>query len=150
MKKVYYNYNEFKNDTLQLLEKLHNERFDTIIAVSRGGLTLAHMLSEALDIRDVQSIQTQLYDDTHKRECITIKGSCTLSPNAHVLVVDDIADSGETLHALFNTLTLKHPKSTFKTATLFYKRSSRFEPDYWVKEADAWIEFFWEVDFSSR
>jgi xanthine phosphoribosyltransferase len=149
MKKRYYNYDEFKSDTLQLLDKLKSEEFQTIIAISRGGLTLAHMLSEALEIRDVQAIQTQLYDDSTKREKITIKGSLSLQPKSHALVVDDIADSGETLHTLFNTLSLEHPETTLKTATLFYKRSSRFEPDYWVREAHEWIEFFWEVDFSS-
>ena len=147
MKKIYYGYDEFKEDTLSLLQKMSNERFDTIVGVARGGLSLAHMLSEALAIRNVQSISTQLYDETKKRDQITITDTCLLNNSKSVLIVDDIADSGETLKALYNHLTLTHPLVHFKTATLFFKRSSCFEPDYWVKEADAWIEFFWEVDF---
>ena len=147
MKKIYYDYEEFRTDTLHLLQKMECFKFDTIVAISRGGLTLAHALSEALDIRDVQSLQTELYDNTKKREEILIRGSLDLKPNRHVLIVDDISDSGETLHALFNTLSLEHRDVIFKTATLFYKETSRFEPDFWVREAKGWIEFFWEVDF---
>ena len=147
MKKLYYSYDEFRKDTLQLLQILPQKEFDTIIGVARGGLTLAHMLSEALDIRNVQSISTQLYDDTQKRDSITIIETCSLESSKNILIVDDIADSGETLKALYNHLTLTYPQLHFKTATLFYKQSSCFESDYWVKEADTWIEFFWEVDF---
>ena len=148
MKKIYYSYNSFKKDTRLLLKQFSDDDFDTIIGVARGGLTLAHMLSEALEIRNVQSISTQLYDDTHKRDCITITDSCSLQTSKNILLVDDIADSGETLKALYNHLTLTYPDLHFKTATLFYKSSSVYEPDFWVKEADTWIEFFWEVDFN--
>ena len=146
MQKQYYPYETFKNDTRTLLKALPND-FDTILAISRGGLTLGHALSEALGIRNLQSIQTHLYDETNKREKITIVDTCNLDQSSKVLIVDDIADSGETLQALYNHLTLTYPLVHFKTATLFYKRSSCFEPDYWVNEATHWIEFFWEVDF---
>ncbi|SFV60504.1 Putative nucleotide phosphoribosyltransferase [hydrothermal vent metagenome] len=147
MQKLYYSYTEFQKDTKELIAQLKTEQFDTIIGIARGGLTLAHMLSEALDIRNVQSISTQLYDETKKRECITILDTCQLDKSKKVLVVDDIADSGETLQALYNHLTLTYPHIYFKTATLFYKKNSIYEPDFWLKEATAWIEFFWEVDF---
>ena len=35
----------------------------------------------------------------------------------------------------------------FNSATLFYKKTSIYEPDFWVNEADDWIDFFWERDF---
>ena len=149
MKKIYYSYDEFKSDTLELLKKIPDNEFDTLIGIARGGLTLTHMLSEALDIRNVQTISTQLYDETKKRECITINDTCSLEGSKSVLLVDDIADSGETLKALYNHLTLTYPHIHFKTATLFYKKSSVFEPDFWVKEATSWIEFFWEADFKN-
>ena len=40
-----------------------------------------------------------------------------------------------------------NPEIEFKSATLFYKRSSVFEPDIWINEAKDWIDFFWERDF---
>lgn len=145
MEKFYYDYNLFKEDTKKLLELFEIE-FDTIVAIARGGLTLAQLLSEALDIRNVQSIRTELYDGMQKREDITIHGKCDFAKSKNILIVDDIADSGETLKALYNHFTLTYPTLHFKTATLFYKKSSVFQPDYTVREAKGWIDFFWEVD----
>ena len=40
-----------------------------------------------------------------------------------------------------------HKEVEFKSATLFYKKTSVYEPDFWINEADDWIDFFWERDF---
>ena len=148
MKKLYYDYQTFKEDTNKLLQKIPND-YQAIIAISRGGLTFAQALSEALDIRDLQTIQTQLYDKEKKREHITIVDNTSLSNNyAKVLIVDDIADSGETLKAVVDHLQNRYPSICFETITLFYKQTSIYKPTYWIKEAKEWIEFFWEVDFT--
>jgi len=42
-----------------------------------------------------------------------------------------------------------NPGTEFKTATLFYKRTSVHQPDFTVNEALDWIDFFWERDFKS-
>ncbi|MEO1937062.1 MAG: phosphoribosyltransferase family protein [Sulfurimonas sp.] len=64
-----------------------------------------------------------------------------------VLVVDDIADSGETLAHVMEYFQNNYPEVEFQSATLFYKKSSVYEPTYWVQEANVWIDFFWERDF---
>ena len=143
----YYSYENFKNDTNILIKNVQDFKPEVIIAIARGGLTLAHCMAEGLDIRDVQSIRTELYDDTQKREKITLFGSCELKHKQRVLVVDDIADSGETLEAVINNFKNLYPSIQFKSATLFYKKSSKIEPDYWLNDADDWIDFFWESDF---
>ena len=148
MKKTYYSYETFKNDTKTLANICKKENFDTIIALARGGMSLAQALAEALDIRDVQTIQTQLYDGSSKRKEITVIDNTHVKDNAKVLIVDDIADSGETLKEVLKHLHNNYPNSFFKTATLFYKHTSCCTPDFWVKEATQWVEFFWEVDFS--
>ncbi len=148
MKKEYYSYESFKNDTQALLRELHDTEVDTLIGIARGGLTLAHALAEGLQVRNVQTLSTQLYDDTKKRDCITIIENCLLESTKHAVVVDDIADSGETLLSVMQHLRQKYPKTRFTSATLFYKESSCFEPDIWVRKAECWIEFFWEKDFA--
>ncbi len=147
MKKFYYSYDQFRNDTNTLLQRLKCDHFDTVIGIARGGLILAQAISEALEIRNVQTIQTQLYDGEKKRECITIVGKCSLETSKKVLVVDDIADSGETLQKVMRHLIKNHTDTTFKSATLFYKTSSLIEPDFWINETNDWIDFFWEIDF---
>jgi len=98
----YYSYDDFKNDTNQLIKQVQAFEPDLIIGIARGGLTLAHALAEGLNIRDVQTIRTELYDETSKREKLKIFGECTLGNAKRVLIVDDIADSGETLEAVMN------------------------------------------------
>jgi xanthine phosphoribosyltransferase len=146
MKKLYYSYTTFKSDTIKLLKMLNE--YDTIIGISRGGLTLSQAISEALDIRDVQTVQTRLYDCDKKRECITLIDNTYLRDNTKILVVDDIADSGETLKEVMEFLQNKYPTCSFESATIFYKKTSVYKPTYWINEATCWIEFFWEVDFT--
>lgn len=148
--KYYYGYNEFQNDTRKLLERLTTQKYDAIVAIARGGMTLAHCLAEGMNIRDVQSVRTELYDGSEKREKITLFGNCELQKYQRVLVVDDIADSGETLHVTMQHLQAEFPQITFESATLFYKETSVYEPTFWIQKADKWIDFFWEADYISR
>ncbi len=144
--KKYYSYENFRGDTKKLIGKVKAFEAEAIIAIARGGYTLSHAMAEGLNIRDVQSIRTELYDKECKRETLSLFGSCDIGVKK-VLVVDDIADSGETLAYIMEYLEQNFPAVTFKSVTLFYKKTSIYEPDFWVNEADAWIEFFWEKDF---
>ena len=144
--KQYYAYEDFKKDTNTLIEKVKVFEPEAILAIARGGYTLSHAMAEGLNIRDVQSIRTELYDKECKREGISLFGECSFAKKC-ILVVDDIADSGETLAFIMNYLNENFPDITFVSATLFYKKTSLYEPDYWINEANAWIEFFWEKDF---
>lgn len=144
---IYYSYENFKNDTRQLIEEVKDFNPEVIVAIARGGLTLAHAMAEGLDIREVQTVQTELYDGDKKRDAICINGDCNLLDKKQVLVVDDIADSGDTLYAIMEKLKGEYPNIEFKTATLFYKKSSIHQPDFSVNEALDWIDFFWDRDF---
>jgi len=145
--KQQYPYESFKKDTHSLLESTKSFDAEVIIGIARGGLSLAHALAEGLEIRDVQTLRTELYDGSFKREELTLFGECKLEGKQRVLVVDDIADSGETLRVVMHYLEKKFTDIEFKSATLFYKKTSSYEPHFWVNEAHNWIEFFWEVDF---
>ena len=143
----YYSYEDFKVDTNKLIKQAESFDAEVIVGIARGGLMLAHAMSEGLDIRNVQSLRTELYDDTKKRDTLTIHNSCTFEGVKKVLVVDDISDSGETLKAIMEELETKYKDIEFKSATLFYKKISLHQPDFWINEATEWIEFFWEKDF---
>jgi len=91
----------------------------------------------------------ELYDEDIKRSCITIHNTVTLKDIKKVLVLDDIADSGDTLRAVMESLECGNPDIEFISATLFYKHSSIYEPSIWINESKEWIDFFWEKDFKS-
>lgn len=145
----YYSYENFRDDTNKLVKQMTEFEPQVIVGIARGGLTLAHCLAEGLNLREVQSLRTELYDDTNKREEITIFNSCRFSEDIkRVIIVDDISDSGDTLDVVMKDLISKHQYIEFKSATLFYKKTSIHKPNFWINEANEWIEFFWEKDFS--
>lgn len=143
----YYSYEQFATDTNKLIKKVKDFKPDAIIGIARGGLTLSHAVAEGLNIREVQTLRTELYDEDTKRSCITIHNTVRLCEINKVLVLDDIADSGDTLKAVMESLECGNTQIEFKSATLFYKKTSVYKPDYWINEADDWIDFFWERDF---
>jgi len=145
--KQYYSYENFREDTKKLLVQIEDFEAEAIVGIARGGLTLAHCMAEGLNLREVQTLRTELYDDTCKRDEMTLLSSCQFQDKKRVLVVDDIADSGETLQEVMRHLEFTHKNIEFKSATLFYKKTSVYEPHFWVSEAQNWIEFFWEKDF---
>ncbi|WP_457745446.1 phosphoribosyltransferase [Sulfurimonas sp.] len=145
--KQYYSYENFRSDTNKLIQEIKNFEAEAIVTIARGGYTLSHAIAEGLDIRDVQSIRTELYDGECKRQEISLFGVCNFHNIKKVLVVDDIADSGKTLEFIMEYLQKEFRDIEFKSTTLFYKRTSVYEPDFWINEANAWIEFFWEKDF---
>lgn len=78
MRMKYYSYEDFKTDTTFLIDRVRDAKFEAIVAVARGGLTLSHAMAEGLDIRQVQSIRTELYDKTIKRGRLNIFDTCHL------------------------------------------------------------------------
>jgi xanthine phosphoribosyltransferase len=120
--KHYYSYETFRNDTNQLISQVKNFEPEAIVTVARGGLTLSHCMAEGLNIRNVQSIRTELYDNDCKREELSLFGECRLPSMKKVLVIDDIADSGETLNFIMDYLKKNFPDIEFKSCALFYKK----------------------------
>ncbi|WP_419769466.1 MAG: phosphoribosyltransferase [Candidatus Marinarcus sp.] len=146
MEKYYYSYREFLEDTKTLINRCKEYDCDVLLAISRGGLTLGHFMGEALDIRNVVTLNSIHYEGTKKLDTFNIFNIPDLSDASKVLILDDIVDSGETMREIFRILKEKFPHVEFKLATLFYKTTAVLQPDFSVKEAPAWIDFFWEVD----
>ncbi len=144
---MYYNYNQFKNDVPRLGTLCQSFEADTILAVARGGMMLAHAVAMYLDIRSLHSIRCESYDGTLQRESLTLLGELTFPLAKKILIVDDIVDSGKTLHALLPVVRTHNPNVVFKTASLFSKPTAIIQPDFSLHEAHDWIDFFWERDF---
>ena len=146
MEKYYYGYDEFKKDTQVLVDKCRVYEPDVLLAVARGGLTLAHLMAQALDMRNLYSLNSIHYEGEMKLDTFNIFNIPDVSHAKRVLIIDDIVDSGETMEEILKVLADKFPGVEFKLATLFYKKTAILQPDYAVREANEWIDFFWEVD----
>jgi len=143
----YYSPKEFLEDTKKLSVIIKKFDPQVIVPIARGGLTLAHYLSELLDIRDVFCINSIGYDGEKKLDSVKVFNTPKIDKK-RVLVVDDIADSGDTLKAVLDSIMIKNPHCEIKTATLFYKKSSVVQPDFTVCEATEWIEYFWNKELT--
>ncbi|MBD3791983.1 MAG: phosphoribosyltransferase [Campylobacterales bacterium] len=145
MNRVYYPYDEFREDLKVLVSKI-DQPFDALLCIARGGMTMAHLLGEYYDMRAVYSINTIGYEDMQKNESVEVFNIPDLKTAKSVLILDDIVDSGDTLIEVLKVLGNRYPERTFMTASLFYKKSAKIAPNWYVKEATAWIDFFWTVD----
>ena len=146
MQKSYYSYLYLITDAKILLPKIRTYQPDAIVAIARGGWSLAQILSESLELRQLYSINAILYEQQHKNNACKVFNIPDLSAVNKVVIVDDIVDSGETMRAVVDKLSAAYPHCQFKIASIFYKTDALIIPDWKVRQTHDWIEFFWEVD----
>jgi xanthine phosphoribosyltransferase len=143
---TYYDFDSFRHDAKVLAQKVKNEFDpDAILGIARGGLTLAHFLANALDIRDCFSLNSIHYEKNKKLDTINIYNIPDLSKFKKVLITDDIIDSGESMVAIKKKISNMYPNLEIAVATIFYKPKALMLPNFSIKEADDWIEFFWDL-----
>jgi len=84
-----------------------NIKFDTIVALGRGGLIPGAILSYKLDIKNLQNlgINTRQEDGQYVETLIYQRPTIT----GNVLVVDDINDSGKTFEAVNSLIKSEYP-----------------------------------------
>ncbi|MBN1169746.1 phosphoribosyltransferase [Candidatus Micrarchaeota archaeon] len=138
-------WNEIAEDCKKLA-KMVDDKPDLIVGLSRGGLVPARILSDILDtkmlvlgIRFYKGIGEKEENPVITQEMPKIQGK-------KILIVDDVADSGKSLVAAMEYL----KGNELKAATLHYKRSSEYRPDYFVGTTDAWIIYPWEINEIER
>lgn len=121
----------------------HTEPIDQIVAISRGGLTLGHLLTDLLRI-PISIITIQSYTDiqTSGEAVLTAKLQHSIK-HKHILLVDDVSDSGKTMRRATKYVTRAGAKK-ITTVTMFYKPRSIFRPDYFARLTNKWIIFPYE------
>jgi hypoxanthine phosphoribosyltransferase len=124
MKKVYLDWNDIEELTDKLVDEIKSSTVPPlyITGLPRGGLIPAVILSHKLNIpfKSIEEIKS--------------------IPRVDVLIVDDIADSGETLSVY----------GGYQTAVLHYKIQSEHIPTFYAKEVNNtdWIVYPFEREDS--
>lgn len=117
--------------------------FDQIVAISRGGLTLGHVLTDFLRI-PIATITIQSYSDIQTQGAVQLTAKLpTPIKGKRILLVDDVADSGKTLKRAVSYLRRLGP-ANITTVTMFYKSRSVFRPDFFGAITNKWILFPYE------
>lgn len=120
---------------------------DRLIGITVGGLIPLALLAQEMDIRNVSTVSASSYKGKEQGPLrITNLPEVDLS-GQKVLLVDEIADSGETLRQVSEALRNKCQANDLKTATLVLNEATcKFQPDFsaFSFPGDSWVAFPWE------
>ncbi len=126
------------------------KKYDWIVSLNRGGLMAGVRLSHILGLRHaVLSVQSYTKNGIQKKLVAeTGMSMCGgFDRGDRILIVDDIADSGESLVFATQRVRWACPGAkVIDTATLHYKPKSIIEPTYIGKKVDndIWVVYPWE------
>ena len=133
-------WDEFHRQTRILAEQIRNRGVWTrIVGIARGGLVPAAILAKELDIRVVESISIASYDGKVRGD-VRILRTPNEGDGSDTIVIDDVADSGETIRAVRALM----PRAFY--AAVYAKPAGKPLIDAFAAEVDqeSWLEFPWE------
>ena len=147
-KHLYVSYDEYHNLIEKLALKVFQSgwQFDTILCLARGGMRPGDILSRVFN-KPLAIMSTSSY----RADAGTVQGHLDIArfittPKGEiagrVLLVDDLADTGHTLKAVFEMLKSNYaPITELRSAVIWTKGVSTFVPDYWVEflPTNQWI-----------
>jgi hypoxanthine phosphoribosyltransferase len=140
-------WNDIYNLTLRLSERIVESGFspDVIIGIARGGWIPARILSDVLYTSQMMNVRIEYYTDVgiHNDEPTIVQPVTGSMESKAVLIVDEVADSGDSLrHAI------KHVKALgakeIRSAVLHLKPTSQIVPDYYMVKTNKWTVYPWE------
>jgi hypoxanthine phosphoribosyltransferase len=120
---------------------------DWVVCIARGGLLIGGALGYALPLKNIATINVEFYTDVDERLDVPVVLPPVLDlvdlDDTRVLVVDDVADTGETLKLVLDLL---RPRvAEVRSAVLYEKSRSVVKPDFAWKQTDVWINFPWST-----
>lgn len=123
--------------------------YDALMIITRGGLVPGGLICEALDIRHILTASVQFYSGIKQTLAWPIFlqfPSDALLLDKHILVVDDIWDSGRTIMTVRGRIETAGGRP--ELAVLHYKPAqslfSDAAPDYYAAITNAWVIYPWE------
>lgn len=120
-------------------------KIDSIIGIARGGMVPARFISDFLLIPDIKIVYAGFYigPKKHMDKPIIYTPLEESLEGKNVLIVDDVADTGETIIAVIDHLKEKGAENIY-VAVIYVKPWNKAPIDFYAKETDAWIVFPWE------
>lgn len=119
-----------------------------IMGISRGGLIPAAILSYKLDVRLIQAVRVQHYDE--KNNPLKTGPQFVDGPEPfalqqietdRLLVVDDIVDTGETLNLVLEFV--RPFAHEVRVASLYVRSNQTAIADWFWRVEDEWVVFPW-------
>ncbi len=138
-------WDQFHRDSRALAWRLTEEGpFESMVAITRGGLVPAAIVARELNIRMVETVSVKSYDHKNQGDLKVLKSisDTVLRGKGKVLIIDDLVDTGATARVVRAML----PSAHF--ATVYAKPLGRELVDTFVTEVsqDTWIYFPWDLE----
>lgn len=113
-----------------------------VIGITRGGLVPACIVARELDIRTIDTLCVVSYDHKNQSSANILKKPDMAGDGTDWIVVDDLADTGNTLKLARELL----PKAHF--ACVYAKPAGAPQVDTYITEVsqDTWIHFPWDLE----
>ncbi len=133
-------WDEFGVGARELAAQIGASGYDAnvMLAIARGGLPVVGAVSYALGVKNCATINVEYYTGIDERLDVPVILPPLLDvadlSDARLLVVDDVADTGETL---------RPSVADQRTAVLNEKSRSVVRCDYVWRRTERWIEFPW-------
>jgi xanthine phosphoribosyltransferase len=146
MSKLYYTWQDFEDDCRSLAGQIKEDKveYKQIVAITRGGLFVAGLLSQFLELVPIETVSVHSYHGREQKEMKIIKGDTSKMPITFspVIICDDVVDTGNTAELVKKM----YPNS--KMVSLHYKskNSPSIKPDYFIEDTDKWIIYPWEIN----
>lgn len=151
IKKTHVNFEQVKSMCSDIHKQTQADNFnpDLLVGICRGGLIPLSLLAgePMFNNRNVVAISTESYNDAGEQKKLKFRFPVHVEDYKNyksILIIDDIADTGETLDAVSKLFKQTLTTATIKIAVLFYKTKSKIKPDYYAEETNEWIVFPWE------
>ncbi|NLA37677.1 MAG: phosphoribosyltransferase [Actinobacteria bacterium] len=125
---------------------------DWIVAIARGGLLIGGAVSYALSCKNIGVVNVEFYSDVDERLQVPVMLPPALNladlQDTKLLIVDDVADTGETLKLVVDTCA--PVVQEIRSLVIYEKPRSLIRPDYAWKQTDEWINFPWSTEAPLR
>ncbi|MBW4616772.1 MAG: phosphoribosyltransferase [Desmonostoc vinosum HA7617-LM4] len=140
MPDLYVSWSDYHQKIEQLAVQIHQSgwEFNQIICLARGGLRVGDILSRIYQ-QPLAILATSSYSGPGKQERNDLIFSRHLTMTteqlgSHILLVDDLVDSGITLQQTIPWLKQHSdlPIMEIRTAVIWYKACSVIKPDYYI------------------
>ena len=123
-------------------------RPDIVLAIARGGLFVAGALGYALDVKNLHVMNVEFYTGVDERLPMPVVLPPVPAPvdlaGAHVLIADDVADTGATLE-LVKEFCNEHVAAV-RCEVIYEKPHSRVKAEYVWRRTNEWIDFPWSAE----
>lgn len=167
MQKTYITADELLLDAFRLAAAIYNSGFrpDLLVGVWRGGTPVAIAVQEYFEYMGVDAdhaaIRCSSYTDIgEQNNRVRLEGVDYIlehtAPDSRVLIIDDVFDTGRSIHAIFEELQRRAGNALpgdIRTAMPWYKPGNNKTgrvPDYHLHTTDHWLVFPHELCGLSR